>query len=86
MPTSGDCDIYGNVFEFCSDKLKSETSKTTAHARGGAAVLPVTFLIQKILVQLIFTPPSATRDFVWQSRRVLHELHEYTPISQLKIT
>jgi sulfatase modifying factor 1 len=29
-------DIYGNVFEFCSGKLKETESSTTVHARGGS--------------------------------------------------
>ena len=29
-------DMYGNVFEFCSDKLKTDKSSTVAHARGGS--------------------------------------------------
>jgi sulfatase modifying factor 1 len=29
-------DVYGNVFEFCSGKLKENESPTTAHARGGS--------------------------------------------------
>ena len=29
-------DIYGNVFEFCSGKIKKDESNTLAHARGGS--------------------------------------------------
>jgi sulfatase modifying factor 1 len=29
-------DVYGNVFEFCSGKIKTSESKTVAHARGGS--------------------------------------------------
>jgi sulfatase modifying factor 1 len=29
-------DMYGNVFEFCSGKLKTDISSTVAHARGGS--------------------------------------------------
>ena len=29
-------DMYGNVFEFCSGKLKPGESNTIAHARGGS--------------------------------------------------
>lgn len=29
-------DVYGNVFEFCSGKLKENESITTVHARGGS--------------------------------------------------
>jgi formylglycine-generating enzyme len=29
-------DMYGNVFEFCSGKLKETESSTTVHARGGS--------------------------------------------------
>lgn len=29
-------DVYGNVFEFCSGKLKSNQSNTVVHARGGS--------------------------------------------------
>jgi formylglycine-generating enzyme len=29
-------DMYGNVFEFCSGKVKSNQSNTIAHARGGS--------------------------------------------------
>lgn len=29
-------DVYGNVFEFCTGKLKSSTSNTVAYARGGS--------------------------------------------------
>jgi sulfatase modifying factor 1 len=29
-------DMYGNVFEFCTGKLKQNESNTIAHARGGS--------------------------------------------------
>lgn len=29
-------DVYGNVFEFCSGKIKKDESNTLAHARGGS--------------------------------------------------